>query len=140
MNSKKIYKLKSLHDLEPFAISLLEEFPEIRVFCLYGDLGAGKTTICKEIIGKLTGIKTVTSPTFNIVQTYEGLGAKVFHYDLYRIKDESELYEIGLLENLSEGYSFIEWPEIAENTLKSEKKASVRIKLLEDDVREIVVG
>jgi tRNA threonylcarbamoyladenosine biosynthesis protein TsaE len=140
MNSKRIYKLKSLHDLEPFVISLLEDFPEIRVFCLYGDLGAGKTTICKEIIGKLTGIKTVTSPTFNIVQIYDGTKTKVYHYDLYRIKDQSELYEIGLLENLSEGYSLIEWPEIAENFLATEKKVNIRITCLEDDLREIVVG
>ena len=133
------YPNLELKDLPIFINLLFTQFPNKRIFCLYGDLGAGKTTISKEIIRNLTAITTVTSPTFNIVQTYSGLGNFVYHYDLFRLKHESELYEIGLCDNLENNYNIIEWPELAENLLCGINRLNLKILTNEDDTRYIEI-
>ena len=78
---------------------------------LHGDLGMGKSEIARTIIKTLRGPDTVVpSPTFTIVQSYDGIS----HFDLYRIQDESELTEIGLMHAIENDITLIEWPEIAE--------------------------
>ncbi len=133
-NSQNAWKLSNLEDVSFFAKEIIKKFPTHRLICLYGDLGAGKTAICKEIIKFLTGIETVTSPTFNIVQIYEGNGISVHHYDLYRLKSEEEIFEIGLLESISGGYCLIEWPEIAEKFLPT-SRLDIKIEHKDGDVR-----
>jgi tRNA threonylcarbamoyladenosine biosynthesis protein TsaE len=78
---------------------------------LYGDLGAGKTTLARGIIAGLGHEGDVASPTFPIVQPYEDLDVPVWHVDLYRIEEPSELDELALDEALEEGCLLIEWPE-----------------------------
>ena len=82
---------------------------------LRGDLGAGKTAFAKGFIRSLLKDADVTSPTFNLVQTYETPSATVWHFDLYRLKSPAELPEIGLEEALEKGITLVEWPDIAEN-------------------------
>jgi tRNA threonylcarbamoyladenosine biosynthesis protein TsaE len=81
------------------------------VVALYGDLGAGKTTLARGILEGLGHEGDVASPTFPIVQPYEELPLPVWHVDLYRIEDSEEIEELALDEALEEGVLLIEWPE-----------------------------
>ncbi len=81
---------------------------------LHGDLGVGKSEIARTIIQTLRGENIVVpSPTFTIVQSYDGIS----HFDLYRVSDASELTEIGLEHAIANDITLIEWPEIAANML-----------------------
>ena len=78
---------------------------------LYGDLGAGKTTLARGVLRQLGHEGDVASPTFPIVQPYEELALPVWHVDLYRIEDPSEIDELALDEALDGGALLVEWPE-----------------------------
>lgn len=81
---------------------------------LHGDLGTGKSEIARTIIHTLRGADTVVpSPTFTIVQSYDGIS----HFDLYRVSDASELVEIGLDYAIANDITLIEWPDIAGSML-----------------------
>ena len=84
---------------------------------LTGNLGVGKTTFTKYIINSLQrinrqAISEVPSPTFNITNEYQIKKILIKHYDLYRIKNESELINLGIQENLKKQITLVEWPEI----------------------------
>ena len=80
--------------------------------CLWGPLGAGKTTLARGLIRARTRPdEEVPSPSFTLVQTYAADGIELAHFDLYRIADASELEELGLDEALDQGAAIIEWPE-----------------------------
>ena len=87
------------------------------IIFLYGDVGVGKTTFVKYLINYLQKKNKeketeVPSPTFNIVNEYLVKRQKIIHYDLYRIKDEKELNNIGLFEDTESSISLVEWPEV----------------------------
>ena len=90
------------------------------VVFLDGDLGTGKTTLVKEIIFALGVKEKVKSPTFTIIEPYELNNENIYHVDLYRIIDPTELEIIGLREYLNESKAiiFIEWPEKSYGYLK----------------------
>lgn len=83
------------------------------IILLNGDLGMGKSVFSRAIIRTLTQSPDldVPSPTFTFVQTYEAPKAEIWHFDLYRLKDPEELYEIGWEEALTSGIILVEWPE-----------------------------
>ena len=86
--------------------------------CLTGPLGAGKSTLARALIrARTTPDEDVPSPTFTLVQFYEGDGLPIAHFDLYRLSDPDEAYEIGLDEALDEGAALIEWPQRLEGRL-----------------------
>lgn len=78
---------------------------------LFGDLGAGKTTLARAVIAALTGEADAPSPTYTLVQTYETrAGWPLAHADLYRLENEAELDELGLDEMVDVGAALVEWP------------------------------
>ena len=87
------------------------------IIFFYGEIGVGKTTFIKHLIHNLQRknklkLTEVPSPTFNIVNEYKINEFVINHYDLFKIKDPKELYNIGIFEDNSEMVTFVEWPEI----------------------------
>lgn len=103
--------------------------------CLTGPLGAGKSTLARALVRALTTPdEEVPSPTFTLVQFYEGPRLAVAHFDLYRLSDPDEAYEIGLDEALEGGAAVIEWPERLEGRLPPDR-LDIEIALAEDGGR-----
>jgi tRNA threonylcarbamoyladenosine biosynthesis protein TsaE len=99
--------------------------------CLSGPLGAGKSTLARGLVRALTtGDEEVPSPTFTLVQLYDGRIA-IAHFDLYRLKQPEEAYELGLDEALDAGAAVIEWPERLEGALPPDR-LDVEIAIPED--------
>jgi len=125
--------LKSLEDTKKLGIELAAKIQQTKnkeafIIFLVGDLGTGKTTLVKEIIHALGSNDQVKSPTFTIIEPYELALETIYHMDLYRINDSSELESIGLEEYLNEPNAiiFIEWPE---NSFGYLKKFNMKISL-----------
>tara|TARA_B100001564_G_C20481253_1_gene597191 strand:+ start:176 stop:634 length:459 start_codon:yes stop_codon:yes gene_type:complete len=92
--------------------------------CFYGEVGVGKTTFIKYLINayqKKNNLKIseVTSPTFNLLNEYEVGDLLIKHYDFYRINNETEINNLGLLENNSDSITLIEWPELFNKNLQT---------------------
>ncbi|HNX07549.1 MAG TPA: tRNA (adenosine(37)-N6)-threonylcarbamoyltransferase complex ATPase subunit type 1 TsaE [Bacteroidales bacterium] len=113
---------KHQRELPGIAKKILAAFPSSRVFTFTGDLGAGKTTLIKEMCKLLQVAGPTNSPSFAIVNEYpSSMGASIYHFDFYRIKNISEIFDIGYEEYFYSGhYCFIEWPEIARQLLPSD--------------------
>jgi tRNA threonylcarbamoyl adenosine modification protein YjeE len=104
---------------------------------LWGDLGAGKTTLARDILRALGVTEEVPSPTFTIVQSYETPQLTVAHYDLYRLKTAREMEELGFREALEDGAALVEWPERAPEYLPD---GTLHLRLtLEDGARQVKI-
>ena len=105
--------LNDLSELPSAAKQLLALCGDKKIFAFSGQMGAGKTTFIKALCEALEVRDTISSPTFSIVNEYlSGKGEKVYHFDFYRIKSESEAYDMGYEDYLySNAWCFIEWPE-----------------------------
>lgn len=119
-------KINSIDEIGKAAQEFVAAMPQLgTVFAFYGKMGAGKTTFVKAICEALGVDDTVTSPTFAIVNEYEGSAvppagdaAPIYHFDFYRIKRLEEVYDMGYDEYFYSGYPcFIEWPELIEDLL-----------------------
>lgn len=115
----KTWEYLKLSDLQKTGKELLEAYPKERIYAFVGKMGAGKTTFIKSLCCSLGVEEEVSSPTFSLVNEYRGSVEKtIFHFDFYRIKTETEAYDIGLEEYLDSGnYCFIEWPDKIDSLL-----------------------
>ena len=112
--TEKIFILKDINETRRFAREFAKTLHAPQTVALHGDLGMGKSEIARTIIKTLRGEDTVVpSPTFTLVQNYDGIS----HFDLYRIADASELEEIGLQYAIDNDITLIEWPDIAKDKL-----------------------
>jgi tRNA threonylcarbamoyladenosine biosynthesis protein TsaE len=131
-----------LEEISLFANKLCNNLKIGDVVTINGNLGAGKTTLCKEIIRNLCNDNNleVASPTFTLLQTYKSDLCTIFHFDLYRLEEPAQIYELGIEDAFNEGISLIEWPEIAQNILPSN---IIKINIdftINDDEREITIS
>ena len=110
------------------------------VLCLYGDLGAGKSVFSRALIRACVGLNIdVPSPTFTLVQTYDATIAPLWHFDLYRLEDAEDVYELGWEEAISEGIILLEWPERIAAHLP-QNRYDIHIKILDQTTREISIS
>jgi tRNA threonylcarbamoyladenosine biosynthesis protein TsaE len=125
-----------LHSAKAF-VKLMSEH---KVFAFYGKMGAGKTTFIKAICEVLEVKDTISSPTFALINEYSSdLAGPIYHFDFYRIKDETELFDIGYEDYVYSGdICFIEWPEKADHLLPSET-VKVEICVNPDESRTIKI-
>lgn len=115
-----------LQDLPRVAARLIEQRGNIFLFT--GQLGAGKTTLIKEMCRQLGGNAEMSSPSFSLVNEYLSDQGPIYHMDLYRINSEQEALDLGLTEYLESGYPcLVEWPEVAENILQEYDAIVVQI-------------
>ena len=117
---------------------------------LYGDLGVGKTAFIRGFVSQISPAATVRSPTFALVNEYRAKPRSIFHFDMYRIEDEDDLYSIGFYDYLDRnGICLVEWSEkipyalpedyirvtIEKNDPDAPNSRSIRIELVcEDDL------
>lgn len=111
-----------------------------KIFLFYGDMGVGKTTLIKEIVKQLGVTEISGSPSFSIVNEYQGIDGVIYHFDFYRINNIVEAFDIGVEDYFySDNYIFIEWPEkikelLPENAtainIKKNKNKSRTLKLI----------
>ena len=127
--------------LNHVAHDIIEHLTDSKVILFYGEMGAGKTTVIKEICRQLGVTDSMSSPTFSVVNEYRTSGNKIiYHFDLYRIKNMEECLDLGMEEYLDSGnYCFIEWPEVA-LPLLPEKYYSLSIKTEKDNTRSIILS
>lgn len=111
--------MSSLADLPAAASVLLEHAEQEPIILFEGPMGAGKTTLIKEICFQLGVQENVSSPTFALVNEYEAAGGNlIYHFDFYRINEEREALDIGALEYFESGrLCLIEWPSMIPNLL-----------------------
>lgn len=126
----------TLSEVSEIAKMILNEAKH-KILLFYGDMGVGKTTLIKEICKQL-GVQDIThSPTFSIVNEYEGTDATIYHFDFYRLTKEEEAYDIGVEDYLySNNWCFIEWPENIKNLVPLES-TELYLSLLQDGKRNI---
>lgn len=135
----KKLQIKTLDELPEAARDLVNHLKNHTVIAFYGKMGAGKTTFIKAVCKELGVIDRVTSPTFALINEYTTMPEKkpVYHFDFYRIKDISEVYDLGYEDYFySANLCLIEWPELIEDILP-EKTLTVNIAVNEDESRII---
>lgn len=119
-------------------LMLCLEYPEF--IALYGDLGVGKTAFVKGLISAVLPDAVVTSPTYNIVNKYTFGSKNIFHFDMYRITDDDDLYSVGFYDYLDDGIVICEWSEnIPDSIPKSHIKVTIEKLDNESDKRKITM-
>lgn len=128
-----VYKLKELTEVAQNITKTLNT----KVLCFYGDMGSGKTTFIKGLVAALGSNDTVSSPTFSIVNEYRTPTDTIFHFDLYRVQNKEELYQIGIEDYLeSDAWILIEWPQVIEDLLP-ELRTRLQFTALNNDERRL---
>lgn len=108
-------------ELPQIAENIFSFANQVKVWLFVGDLGAGKTTLIKELCKILGVIDEVASPSFSIINEYLAHLNKVYHFDFYRLKNVDEAINIGVGDYFYSGnYCFIEWPQKIESILPEE--------------------
>ena len=124
------FHINNLSELPTIAKAIIDLSKEQKIIAFYGAMGAGKTTLIKEIAKQLGVTGVTSSPTFSLINEYHSAdGTIIYHFDFYRIKNIDEAYDIGYEDYFySNHYCFIEWPEKIEELLPSDTiKVSIKL-------------
>jgi tRNA threonylcarbamoyladenosine biosynthesis protein TsaE len=134
------FRIADLADLAKWTQSVLIQFPDKRIFTLTGDLGAGKTASVIEFAKNLGSDDSISSPTFSLVNEYDSVHGKIYHFDLYRLNHPDEVLDIGFEEYLESGaYCFIEWPEKIAELLPQSSTLHINFAVQPDKSRLITI-
>jgi tRNA threonylcarbamoyladenosine biosynthesis protein TsaE len=115
-------------ETEAAARQLAADIKPRDLIALHGDLGLGKTVFARALIRALTGDAgmEVPSPTFTLVQTYDSGKGPIWHFDLYRLEDAADIYELGWEEARENGIIILEWPQRLQGLLPA-KRLDIRL-------------
>lgn len=135
MRRELMIKIKNLDDLQQFAVNLTARLKSGDVVLLEGDLGAGKTTL-SQMVGRLLGVRrTINSPTFNIIKSYQGSNLAFHHMDCYRLENSDE--DLGFEEYFEDdAITFIEWSQFIQDYLPSHF-LRITINVMDENTRTI---
>ena len=127
----------SLHEIKDVAEKILAQNPK-KVVLFNGEMGAGKTTLIKELCLQLGVLNSISSPTFSLVNEYQTTNNHmIYHFDCYRLKSETEALDFGIEDYLYSGnYCFIEWSEKIPSLLPTEHSI-ISLEIVEDGKRKI---
>jgi tRNA threonylcarbamoyladenosine biosynthesis protein TsaE len=130
--------IQNENELKDAALSLLRFAENEKIFLFQGEMGAGKTTFIKSLCLQLGMLENVSSPTYSLINEYVCPHGKIFHFDFFRIKNESEAFDMGFEEYVSSGdYCLIEWPEMIPN-LWPDNFIEIKIIEVENGARKIM--
>ena len=142
-NMNKEYIVKTLEETNKLAKQIAETLVVGDVITLSGTLGVGKTFFASCLINHILSKynlpqQNILSPTFNIVKEYQTQDFSIFHFDLYRLKNKNELYELDIENCFENGISIIEWSEIAEDIIYN-IKYHIDIKIIQNNFRHYTI-
>lgn len=137
----KTFLLPTLQKTQEIAQKLARLSMPKDVIMLQGDLGAGKTEFARAFIRELTHHEmTVPSPTFTLVEIYEATIGDIWHFDLYRLKLSSEVWDLGIEEAFARGITLLEWPERLGKEFIFKNYLEISLKLQKgDEAREVIL-
>lgn len=120
---KRKFLLKDKEESKWFAQEIAKQIEFGDILALYGNLGAGKTYFSQYLAEELGVTEPVSSPSYVLLNEYSARDFPIFHFDLYRLNDQEEVFEIGLPDIFEDGVTLVEWPEILaqllpENSIK----------------------
>lgn len=132
--------IKNIKEMKKFAQEFSKTLNGGEVILLNGDLGAGKTTFTQFVLENLGVDEPVSSPSFTIMKSYKTEKFNFYHFDMYRIEDESETYEIGFedyIQNNPRDIVFIEWSERVLNLLDKTNCKTITIERIDENKRKV---
>ena len=138
-------QILDLRELETLATNLSKDISSGDIYLFQGELGAGKTTFIRLLINNLYVLNSlpkpasIISPTYPILITYELSSFQIYHYDLYRVKNLTELDELDFFENLNNNITFIEWPEMLINLPLNKKHYLINLDMISETRRKIKI-
>lgn len=136
---EKIIEIDSLEELDKVAEAVIDLLDGRNVVALDAPMGAGKTTLVSRIAALLGAEDDVTSPTFAIVNRYEGRERTIYHFDMYRIERIEEALDFGCEEYFDSGdLCLVEWPEKIEPLLGDDTMV-VKIEVVSDEARRFII-
>lgn len=120
------FLIKSESEIKEFALKISNRILEQKNILFYGEMGAGKTTLIKGICAALGSSNEVSSPTYALVNEYEGKEQLIYHFDLFRLETMEEVLDIGFEEYIdSQAICLIEWPEKVEPLIEHGLKIEI---------------
>ena len=125
-------------ETKALAIRIRENLQNGDIVLLKGEIGAGKSHFARSLIqAAMDKVEDVPSPTFTLVQTYDTIVGSIWHADLYRLNDQSEIFELGLIDAFGNDIVLIEWPDRL-GYLEPQDALTIELVILENDKREVI--